>query len=281
MPTLGQRLETATRALSDVSESARTDAEYLLAHALGIPRGRLLARLSESSAPGGFDELVQRRLAHEPVAYILGEWEFYSLDFEMRPPMLVPRPETEHLVEVVLEHFANRPVRILEIGTGTGCVAVAIAKHAPECSIVATDINPDALDLARRNAVRHGLDSRIEFREGNLFDALSSPDPPFDVICSNPPYVEESDFPNLSSTIRLYEDPRALVAGPDGLAVVRQIVARAPAYLAPGGLLALELGMGQYAIVRELLRNEAFEAPEVRRDLAGIERIVYARMPAR
>lgn len=280
MPTLGQRLEAVTRELSSVSESARTDAEYLLAHALGISRARLLARLSESSAPEGFDELVQRRLAHEPVAYILGEWEFYSLDFEMRPPMLVPRPETEHLVEVILEHIAHRPARILEIGTGTACVAVAIAKHAPECSIVATDINPDALDLARRNTARHALDGCIEFREGNLFDALPTTDPPFDVICSNPPYVEESDFPNLSPTIRLYEDPRALIAGPDGLAVIRQIVARAPAFLAPGGLLALELGMGQYAIVRELLQNEAFEAPEVRRDLAGIERIAYARMPA-
>jgi release factor glutamine methyltransferase len=281
MPTLGQRLETATRALSSVSESARTDAEYLLAHALGISRGKLLARLNETTVPAGFDVLLQRRLAHEPVAYILGEWEFYSLDFEMRPPMLVPRPETEHLVEVILEHIAKRSARILEIGTGTGCVAVAIAKHAPECSVVATDINPDALDLARRNAVRHGLVSRIEFREGSLFDALTPGDGPFDVICSNPPYVEESDFPNLSPTIRLYEDPRALAAGSDGLAIVRQIVAQAPAFLAPGGLLALELGMGQYAIVRELLRNEAFEAPEVRHDLAGIERIAYARMPAR
>jgi release factor glutamine methyltransferase len=279
MLNLGQRLDAATSALSAVSESPRTDAEYLLSHALGISRAQLLARLDRDAAPAGFDALLQRRLDHEPVAYILGEWEFYSLDLEIRAPMLVPRPETEHLVEVVLEHVADRPARILEIGTGTGCVAIAIAKNAPASTIVATDINPDALALAGRNAARHGLESRIEPREGSVFDPVTEDATAFDVICSNPPYVEESDYPNLSPTIRLHEDRLALVAGPDGLSVIKVIIAQASRFLVPGGLLALELGLGQYATVRQFLLDAGFVAPEVRRDLAGIERIAYARRP--
>ena len=280
MPTLGERLETATRELSKVSESPRSDAEILMTHALGVSRARLLARLDHDADPANFDELLQRRLAHEPVAYILGEWEFYSLALEVRAPMLVPRPETEHLVEVVLERVANHPARILEIGTGTGCVAIALAKNAPECTLVATDVNPDALDLSRRNAARHGLESRIDWREGSLFDPIDADEAPFDVVCSNPPYVEESDYPNLSATIRLFEDRRALVAGPDGLFIIREIIGQAGEYLVPGGLLALELGLGQYTTVRQILIDAGFNAPEVRRDLAGIERIAYARKPA-
>ncbi len=279
MPTLGERLETVTRALSEVSESPRTDAEYLLAHALGIARSKLLARLSETTEPAGFDALLKRRLAHEPVAYILGEWEFYSLDLEVGAPILVPRPETEHLVEVVLEFVGDRAIRILEIGTGTGCVAIAIAKHAPGTLVVATDINPAALQLAQRNAERHDLTKRIEWREGSLYGALCDDDAPFDVICSNPPYVEEVDYPNLSPTIRLHEDRRALVAGPDGLDIVRELIAHAGKHLVPGGLLALEIGLGQYARVRELMTDAGLELPGVRRDLAGIERIGYARRP--
>ncbi len=280
MSTLRDRLESATRALSEVSESPRTDAEYLLAHALGISRGALLARLDDPVEPACFDELLTRRLAHEPVPYILGEWEFFSLELAVRAPMLVPRPETEHLVEVVLEHIGDRPARVLELGTGTGCVAVAIAKNAPECTVVASDINPDAIALARSNAVRHGLESRIQFRQGDLFDVIPADAPPFDVICSNPPYVEDEDYPNLSPDIRLFEDSRALIAGPDGLAIIRTIIDGAPERLVPGGLLALEMGLGQYAMVRGLLLDAGFDAPEVRRDLAGIERIAYARKPA-
>lgn len=280
MAALGERLDSATRALSEVSESPRTDAEYLLAHALGISRGTLLARLNETVEPAGFDDLLKRRLAHEPVPYILGEWEFFSLELEVRAPMLVPRPETEHLVEVVLEHIGDHPARVLELGTGTGCVAVAIAQNAPNCNVVATDINPDAIALARRNAARHGLESRIELRQGDLFEVIPGNAPPFDVICSNPPYVEEGDYANLSPDIRLFEDPRAFIAGPDGLDLIRRIIDGAPKRLVPGGLLALEMGLGQYAMVRSLLLDAGFDTPGVRRDLAGIERIAYARKPA-
>lgn len=279
MATLGERLESATQTLSEFSESPRTDAEYLLSHALGISRKRLMTQLIESTEPVGFEQLLKRRLAHEPVPYILGEWEFFSLELEVRAPMLVPRPETEHLVEIVLEHVGDRPARILELGSGTGCVSIAIAKNAPNCTLLATDINPDAIALTRRNAARHGLEARFEFREGDLYDAIPADAPPFDVICSNPPYVEEGDYPSLSPDIRLFEDPRALVAGPDGLIVIRAIIAGALSHLAPGGLLALEMGLGQYAMVRTILLRRGFETPEVRRDLAGIERIAYARKP--
>jgi len=279
MSTLGQRLDAATRELSEVSESPRTDAEYLLAHALGISRSKLLSRLPDTARPAAFDALLKRRLAHEPVAYILGEWEFYSLALEVRAPMLVPRPETEHLVDVVLESISDRPARILEIGTGTGCIAIALAKNAPACRITATDINPDALALAQRNAARHGLSSRIEFREGDLFEPAASGDAPYDVICSNPPYVEAAGYPNLSPTIRFHEDPRALVAGSDGLSIIRKLIGQASPYLVPGGLLALELGVGQYATVCRLFTDASFTEPNARNDLAGIERIAYARKP--
>lgn len=279
-PTLARRLAEAARALADVTETPRLDAELLLAHTLGLTRSQLLARLNTAPDAPGFDALLARRLAREPVAYILGEWEFFSLPLYVEPPLLVPRPETEHLVEAVLSFVGTAPARVLDLCTGTGCVAVAVAHGAPETRVVATDINPQALAVARRNATRHKLLDRIDLYWGDLFEALPEGEPPFDAVCGNPPYVEDAAWQGLMLDIRRYEDPAALLAGPDGLDAIRRIVSGAGARLRPGGLLALELGMGQYGAVEGLLRQHGFADVSPRRDLAGIERIAVARRPA-
>lgn len=279
MANLAERLGKAADALAAVTETPRLDAEILLAHALGIPRAQLLARLRDTVDVAGFDEFIERRLAYEPIAYIMGEWEFFSLPFHVEPPMLVPRPETEHLVETVLSFVKGDSARILEIGTGTGCVAVSVAKNAPACHVTATDIRPETLELARRNARRHGVDGQIEFRVGDLFGALPERTRLYDVICSNPPYIEETSWPSLSPVVRLHEDPRALLAGPDGLDVIRRLVCEAAAYLRPGGMLAFEMGMGQYDRVRSVLVENGYENVEAHCDLAGIERVAVARNP--
>lgn len=280
-PTLAERLAEAADLLAGVTETPRFEAELLLAHALGMSRGKLLASLRTAPEVDGYERLLARRLAHEPVAYILGEWEFYSQPVYVERPILVPRPETEHLVEAVLDFVKRRPARILELCAGTGCVAVAVAVHAPQAQILATDINPRAVALARRNVERHGLHARIALGEGDLWDALPPGEAPFDVVCANPPYVEEKDWAGLAPDIRLFEDPGALLAGEDGLAVIRRIAEGAIAHLRTGGLLALEVGMGQYDAVGALLRRCGYVEVGARPDLAGIERVVTACKPPR
>lgn len=277
MPTLAERLRAAALRLELITETPRLDAEILLAHALGVTRAQLLARLREDAPSHGFDELLQRRLAYEPIAYVTGIWEFFSLEFQVRPPVFVPRPETEHLVEAALDHIRKRALdrpRVLDLGTGTGCIAISIAKHAPGAEVTATDINPDALSLAHENAVRHK--TSIRFLPGDLFRALGPETTPFDVIVSNPPYVEAVDWSALSPVIRLHEDPRALLAGPDGLAVIRRIIQDTPKQLVSGGFLALEIGERQRDAVERLLRDTGFRNVRFARDLAGIPRIAAA-----
>ncbi|MDX9971683.1 MAG: peptide chain release factor N(5)-glutamine methyltransferase [FCB group bacterium] len=280
-PTLGRRLTEAAGVLSEISESPRLDAELLLAHALGLTRSQLLARLHTTAAASGFDALLERRLAHEPVAYILGEWEFFSLPLYVEAPILVPRPETEHLVEAVLDFIGNSPARVLDLCTGSGCVALAIAKNAPQCRVTATDRNPQALALAQQNAARLGVEDRVVFRLGDLFGALTESSGAFNAICANPPYVEDGAWDELAPDIRDYEDPRALLAGPEGLDLIDRIAREAGAWLEPGGFLALEIGMGQYSSVGGLLSGYGFTRIDSRRDLAGIDRIVTARAPFR
>jgi len=278
--TLAQRLATATAALTPVTDTPRLDAEILLAHALGIARAKLLASLPETREAPLFDEWIERRLAFEPIAYILEEWEFFSLKFSTPPPLLVPRPETEHLVETALEYIGNKPARILEIGTGTGCIAVAIALNAPKCRIVATDLNPFAIETAAANAARHHCDDRITFRLGDLFDPLTETDAPFDVICSNPPYIEDNDWSELPPVIRLHEAPRALLAGKDGLDVIRRLLTGAPRCLKPAGLLAFEIDPAQSRAVTDLLLDQDYKNIKFRKDLSGSHRIAYARKGA-
>lgn len=277
MGSIAESLGHAATQLANVTQTPRLDAEILMAHALGISRAGLLSRLQDPF-PGkaSFETLLERRLRYEPLAYILGEWEFFSLPFIVEPPLLVPRPETEHVVETVLKHIGKKRATILEIGTGTGCIAVSIAHAAKNAAIVATDTNPHALSVAQRNAERHNVYGRLTLRQGDLFDVLGKGDGPFDVICSNPPYIEETAWPHLDPVIRLHEDPRALLAGEDGLDIIRRLTAQATAWLTPGGLLAFEVGMGQYESVRDLLQRHRFEHIHFVRDLAGIERVAVA-----
>jgi release factor glutamine methyltransferase len=279
MPTVAEALRDAETRLAQASDSPRLDAELLLAHALGVTRGQLLARRNDTSDSATFDRFLTRRLAGEPIAYILGTWEFYSIELAVEAPTLVPRPETEHLVEAVLKFTGNHPARVLDLCTGTGCVAIAIATNAPGAAVTAVDINPAAVALARRNASRLGLTDRVRAIEGDLYAALSKGEPAFDVICANPPYVAEREWAGLSETIRKFEDPGALVSGPEGLDCIRRIVAEAPGHLRPGGLLALEMGQGQAAAVGTLLEKAGFVQVATRKDLGGIERIASGIWP--
>ncbi len=274
MPTLAERIKEAARQLKPVTETPRLDAEILLAHALNLSRAQLLARLRDEMDTPDFETLIARRINYEPIAYITGHWEFFSLDFMVRPPMLVPRPETEHLVEAALDflmHHANTAPSVLDIGTGTGCAAVALAANVPGARITATDLRAEALELAHENAQRHHVN--LTFLKGDLFAALPGNTPAFDVIVSNPPYVETGDWDTLSPVIRKHEDPGALLAGVDGLEVIRRIVSEAPRHLHTGGLLALEIGERQSHAVAALMNAAGFHDIRFVRDLSGIERI--------
>ncbi|GMW02864.1 MAG: release factor glutamine methyltransferase [Candidatus Hydrogenedentota bacterium] len=279
MSTLAQHLHEATATLTPVTETPRFDAELLLAHALGWTRTQLLTRQHEEVHVPVFDGYIQRRLRHEPIAYILESWEFFAMEFRIQPPLLVPRPETEHLVEAVVSFVGARPLSALDLCTGTGCVACAVARHATAIEVVATDISPIAVRLARENAERHGLGDRIQVRQGDLYTAVPSEHRRFDVIMSNPPYVEDAAWAQLSQVIRMHEDPRALFAGADGLDVIWRIVLSAPKFIRPGGLLAMEVGMGQANRVTEMMRARGFVNLAVRKDLAGIDRIVQGCWP--
>jgi release factor glutamine methyltransferase len=279
MKTIADTLSEAAARLVAVTDTPRLDAEILLSAALDAGRAGILARLRDEAPPSTFEQLLERRLASEPIAYILGEWEFFSLSFLVRAPVLVPRPETEHLVEAVLDEAWEDACRVLEIGTGTGCVAVSIAKNRPKCFVTATDIEEAYIRLAEENARRHGVHERVRFRQGDLFEALDEDEAPFDMLCSNPPYVESGDWEGLDAVIRNYEDKRALLAGADGLDVIRRLIAEGKSRLRSGGLLALEIGMGQYEAVRELLEKNDYRECGSRKDLAGISRIITARAP--
>lgn len=249
----------------------RLDAQLLLLHALGRPdsdRAWLIAHDRDPLGAGAaeqFHALCDRRLQGEPVAYLLGHKEFHGLDLHVDPRVLVPRPDTETLVDWSLEAIEGvRAPRVIDLGTGSGAIALAIARERPDAIVQAVDASADALDVARENARRAGLD--VSFHHG---DWLAGRDDAFDLVVSNPPYVAEAD-PHLRD---LRHEPRqALVAGPDGLDDLRKIVAQAPAHLARGGWLLLEHGWDQAGAVRELLARAGFANVGSRRDLAGIER---------
>lgn len=278
--TVREAVQEAVRRLAAVSETPRLDAELLLAHVLGLTRAQLLARLRDAvPIHPAFEEAIQRRLNHEPIAYITGTWEFFSMEFAVRAPMLVPRPETEDLVQAALDYCANhffleRGPRILDLCTGTGCVGIALARHDPNASVTACDIAPYAVDLARENAQRHH--AAVEYYQGDLFAALPPDAGPFDVIVSNPPYVAEGEWETLSPVIQKHEDPGALLAGVDGLSLLRRIIDEAPAWLRTGGLLAVEMGETQAREVEALLRGKGYREIIIRHDLAGHPRIAQA-----
>jgi release factor glutamine methyltransferase len=256
---------------------AALDARVLMRAALGVSEARLAAHpehtLTETQR-ARFLDWVGRRRAGEPVAYLTGEREFYSLAFKVTPAVLIPRPETELLVEAALQRVpAHVPFRILDLATGSGCVAVAIAAHRPRARVTATEVSRAALAVARDNAARHG--AGVEFLEGDWFDALAGRR--FELIVSNPPYVAERD-PHLSQGDSRFEPRAALVAGADGLSCIRLIIAQARAHLEPGGGLLFEHGHDQAERCRALLAQAGYFEVATRHDLAGIERVSGGRV---
>lgn len=253
------------------SDTPRLDAELLLADALGVDRTTLFAhpdREVKGPAVRAFQDAVRRRSAgREPVAYITGRRGFRYLDLAVDRRVLVPRPETELLVEVGLALLAPG-ARVVDVGTGSGAVALALAHERPDLEVLATDLSADALEVARANAARLGLDGAVRFHEGDLLAGVGQ----VDAVLSNPPYVAEGERTTLAPEITHHEPPGALFAGVDGLDVIRRLVPAAAD--ARARLLAVELGEGQADAVAKLMRAAAFENVHRRRDLAGIERVV-------
>jgi release factor glutamine methyltransferase len=259
------------------SPTARLDVELLLAAAIGKSRSYLHTwpeRIVSSEAALTFAEYLQRRRSGEPVAYILGQQGFWKLDLEVAPHTLIPRPDTELLVETALELLPLTPVRVLDLGTGTGAIALALASERGQWQVVAVDLVLEAVALAERNRQRLQLNN-VQVRSSHWFDSVAGER--FDLIVSNPPYIAAEDPHLVAGDVR-FEPSSALVAGADGLDDLRIIISQAPAHLLPGGWLLLEHGYDQAAAVRELLAQHDFEQIESRIDLGGHERISLGRL---
>lgn len=270
-------------------ELAALDAELLAREALGWDRARFLAERHDP-APGGFgaryEQSIGRRERREPVPYITGTREFWGLELEVCPDVLIPRPETELIVEEALERgralekgsdpfSRRRPLAIADIGTGSGCLAIALAREFPASRITATDISPAALAVARRNAIRHGVADRIAFVRTSYLSAI---DGPFSLIVSNPPYVPAVSAPGLTPEVREYEPDVALFAGVDGLESLREVFSQAAPRLAPEGWLMVEFGYGQDEIVGRLIaEHPSLSLVKIREDLQGIPRAAVVR----
>ena len=274
-----QALDAAVQALAAVGvDDPRLDAELLLGEAMGCERSALIADGGvevPASAGRKFGELVRRRLRREPVAYILGRKGFRHLELAVDARVLIPRPETELLVELALE---LQPGGVLDVGTGSGAIALAVADELPEAEVTATDTSAGALEVARGNAERLGLSERVRFVEGTLPDAEGG----WDLVLANLPYVAEPDWPSLQPEVSQYEPREALLAGPDGLDAYRVLIPECAPLLSRyaeqmRGALAVEVGEGQAPAVAELMRAAGFGEVETRRDLAGIERVVLGR----
>jgi release factor glutamine methyltransferase len=261
---------------------ARRDAELLLAHTLRQPRTYLIAHpeaILTQQQRDSFESLTKRRAAGVPLQYLTGMQEFFGLEFHVTPAVLIPRPETEHLVEAVLNwsHTQVKPLRILDIGTGSGAIAIAVAANEPSANITATDISPLALNVARDNALRLGVSDRIRFVQSDLFASLNPGPAPFDAIVSNPPYVPATDAPTMQREVVDHEPHTALFAGPDGLMIYRRLIPLAYNALRESGLLALEFGFGQTFALTELLRG--WNNVRFLDDYAGIPRVALAERP--
>ena len=255
----------------------RIDAEWLLAHALARPRTSLFAHAGDPLPTGvaaRFEALLARRQAGEPVAYLTGTQGFWTLELEVSPATLIPRPETELVVELALARIpVDTGVRIADLGTGSGAIALAIAKERPRAAVIATDASTAALEVARRNATRNRI-ANVQFSEGDWFAPLVGQT--FDLIASNPPYIAEGD-PHLGEGDLRFEPPTALSSGTDGLDAIRRIVRDAPARLTPGGWLLLEHGWDQGVAVRGLLQAAGFIEVETARDLEDRDRVSLGR----
>lgn len=260
-------------------ERARRDAETLLLHMIERDRAYLMTHPEATlNAEGAvrYYALVERRLRGEPIQYILGECEFFGLPFTVNRDVLIPRPETEHLVEKAIEFAAAfHAPRIVDIGTGSGAIAIALAHQLPAAQIAATDRSAAALEVARKNAARNGVAERIRFVEGDLLEPLA--DAEFDLVVSNPPYVAETDRDTLAVEVCEHEPATALFAGSDGLDIYRRLIPAAHRVLAQSGFMALEIGCGQAEAIRALLSDAGFTQIEFSKDLQGIDRVASAR----
>lgn len=256
-------------------DTPRLDAELLLADLLGVSRSYLYAHpeeeVGERLLPDWQDRL-RRRERREPLAYILGRTEFYGLEFTVTRDVLIPRPETEVLVEAVI---AKQPVRVADIGTGSGCIAVAVAVHLPQAQVWATDLSEAALRIARENAQRHGVAERLHFLQGDLLQPLAGLR--LDVIACNPPYVAESERLRLQPEVREWEPPLALFPGEDPLRFHRRLAAEAHFHLHEGGWLIVEVGLGQAEAVASLLEEAGYHPVQIHCDLLHIGRVVEGR----
>ena len=291
--TVGRLLEWTTDYLAKHgSESPRLDAEVLLAEALACERIQLYTTFTEEppdAARTAFRELVRRRAAGEPVAYLVGRKEFYSLSFDVSPAVLIPRPETEFLVIAALDAAkalsADEPhslslshsLSLCDVGTGSGAVAVSLAKHFPDARITALDKSPEALDIARKNAAKQGVEDRVTFLESDLFQALP-PETMFHVIASNPPYVSAAEYEALPLEIKNHEPKDALLAGPKGTEIIERLLAESADRLVPGGSLFIELSPMIHDAVAGMIEASAEYTPlESVKDLARLPRVVGAK----
>jgi release factor glutamine methyltransferase len=269
----GDPVADATRRLAEAgNESARLDARLLWQHAHDVEAGALVAK---GRVMPLFESLVQRRLAHEPLAYILGSKEFWSLSFAVGPGVLIPRPDSETLIEALCKSIPNKaaPLSILDVGTGSGCLLAAALSEYPNAKGVGIDSAPEALDWARWNISAHKLDARVTPIESDWPDDVT---PSFDVILCNPPYVATADIEKLASDVRLFEPRSALDGGGDGLDAYRALAPRIGKGLATGGRVFLEIGEGQEAAVRAILEAAHLTVLQVFADLAGVPRCVAA-----
>jgi len=283
--TIRLALTDGTQFLSAVGiENARLDAEVLLGQVLDIEKAEIYLNFDSVlniENERRFRELLRRRAKREPIAYITGRKEFWSLDFAVTPDVLIPRPETELLVELVLQRATmtsrESPLKILDIGTGSGAIAVSLAKELPQAEIWAVDVSAAALNIAGINSRQYGVASRIQFLQGDVFGPVSGLGLIFDVIVSNPPYVRSRELADLAPEIRHWEPTTALDGGPDGLDTCRKIIDRADKYLAPKGYLLLEIGDDIREAVAELFaRAGIYQTTSIYQDYAGKNRVIAA-----
>ena len=267
------------------ADSPRLEAEVLLAAALDCARIELYTQFNQvppAEPMAKFRQWVKQRAEGEPVAYIVGYREFYSLRFSVNSHVLIPRPETEHVVVAALEaakKISDRPLRVLDIGTGSGCIAITLAKYLPDCKIAATDLSPAALEVAKLNAESHGVADKIRFLPGDLFAALPSGSGAVNLIVSNPPYIGTRERATVDRQVKDFEPELALFAGEQGTDVIARLVAEAPARLLPGGFLVFETSPIIMDACLKLVPQHHLELVEVVKDLAGLKRVVVARKP--
>jgi len=289
MPTISQAISEGSRRLAAARIGQNLlDAGLLLRHVMGVDRTHLLTRSEKTIDEAQFRAylaLIERRAAGEPVQYLTGHQEFFGLDFIVTPDVLIPRPETEFLIERVMtlvEESKQEAPLIVDLGTGSGCIAVTLAVRLPRARLIATDVSRASMDVARTNADRHGVRERIEFLEGDLFTPLGERglEGAVDVLASNPPYVDEKSSVSLQREVLDWEPHAALLGGADGLAFYRRLLADGSKYLKPGGSLVVEIGYGQFDAISDLIAASSWRLVDVTRDLQSIPRTLTIRIPS-